>query len=141
MPAISCSRLAWLIAILALLPRAVAGAAEDVAVKVTVENHSDQPLRCMLVFAHWTTLDLPVIAPGGRISIGLNRAADRALFIPRAPDGRPMMLEALHCGHDMDWSRSLTRVDWSKPMLSTAHVFRLACAGRERLACKWHEVP
>ena len=141
MPALSLRRLAWLLPILALCPAAVASAVEGMDVKVTVENRSDQPLRCMLVFAHWTTLDLPVIAPGGRSSISLNRADDRALFIPRAQDGRPMMLEALHCGHDTHWSESLTKVDWSMPMVSEARSFRLACAGGERLACEWNEAP
>jgi hypothetical protein len=141
MPAFSRSRLAWLILTLALGWSAVASAGEEVAIEVTVENRSDQPLRCMLVFAHWTTLDFPVIAPGARISVDLNRAADRALFVRRAQDGRPMMLEALHCGHDARWSESLTKIDWSKPMLSEAHSFRLACAGRERLACEWREGP
>ena len=124
---------------LILLPAALAGAGENEPVAVTIENRSEQPLRCLLVFAHWTTIDLPVIGPGARSSILVNRAPDRALFVARPQDGRPMMLEALHCGHDARWSQSLVKLDWAGPMRSNARSFLMACAGEERLLCRWQE--
>jgi hypothetical protein len=110
-------------------------------IEVAIENRSAQPLRCLLVFAHWTTLDLPVIAPGDTAAVVLNRAADRALFMPRPQDGRPMMLEALHCGEDARWSETLLKLDWRMPMLADGRSFRLACGGEHRLSCRWEEVP
>ena len=125
------------ILILAVRLSAVASAGGGVPIEVTIENRSGAPLRCLLVFAHWTTLDLPVLAPGGDTSIMLNRAPDRALFVPRPQDGRPMMLEALHCGEDSMWSQTLLKLDWTTPMLSDGRSFRLTCDGAERLACAW----
>ena len=119
---------------------AVARAGEGVPIAVQVANGSSQPLRCLMVFAHWTTLNLPVIAPGGHASLVLERAPDRALFV-RRQDGRPMMLEALHCGHDGQWSQTLLKLDWATPMLSDAHAFRLACIGAESPSCRWEEDP
>jgi hypothetical protein len=127
--------------ILALPLAAVASAGEGVPIQVAIENGSAHPLRCLMVFAHWTTLDLPVIAPGGHASVVLNRAADRALFMPRPQDGRPMMLEALHCGEDGRWSETLLKLDWMAPMRSDRRSFRLACGGEERLSCRWQELP
>jgi hypothetical protein len=119
----------------------VASAGEGVPIEVTIENRSEGPLRCLLVFAHWTTLEVPVIAPGGTASVVVNRAADRALFIPRPQDGRPMMLEALHCGGDGRWSETLLKLDWRTPMLADGRSFRLACGGEGRLSCRWQELP
>jgi hypothetical protein len=125
--------------ILAMRVSAVASAGEGVPIEITIENRSNGPLRCLLVFAHWTTLDLPVLAPGAETSMMLNRAPDRALFVPRPQDGRPMMLEALHCGHDSRWSQSLVKLDWAGPMRSNARAFLMACVGEERLLCRWQE--
>jgi hypothetical protein len=125
--------------ILALPLATVASAGEGVPIEVLIENRSAQPLRCLLVFAHWTTLDLPVIAPAGEISFALNRAPDRALFMPRPQDGRPMMLEALHCGEDGRWSETLLKLDWRAPMLSDGRSFRLACGAGDPLSCRWEE--
>jgi hypothetical protein len=118
---------------------AVARAGEGVPIEVRVVNGSTEPLRCLMVFAHWTTLDLPVIAPGGHASVELQRAADRSLFVRRRQDGRPMMLEALHCGHDARWAQTLVKLDWATPMRSDARAFRLACMGAESLSCRWED--
>lgn len=127
-----------LLAILMLaLPAAARGAEEAPRIGVTIENRSPGTLRCLLVFAHWTSMDLPLIAPGGRVAVELRRATDRALFVPRPGDGRPMMLEALHCGYDARWSDSLVKLDWTQPMLSDRRSFLLSCARGERPACRW----
>lgn len=130
-----------LVLILAVVPPAVGSAGEVAHVEVTIANGSGKPLRCLIVFAHWTTLDLPVIAPGGNGSVLVNRAADRALFIPRPQDGRPMMLEALHCGHDARWSQTLVKLGWTTPMLSDGRSFLLSCIGDDRLSCRWLAAP
>ena len=69
----------------------------------------------------------------------LQRAADRSLFVRRRQDGRPMMLEALHCGHDARWAQTLVKLDWATPMRSDARAFRLACMGAESLSCRWED--
>ena len=92
-----------LLTLLFLLAACAAEAQQATAIAVTIQNRTQRPLRCLLVFAHWTTLGLPVLEPGGSTAIDLYRASDRALFLPRPEDGRRMMLEALHCGYDRPW--------------------------------------
>jgi hypothetical protein len=129
---------AWKLLTLVLLAGCAAGLQQGTPISVTFHNGSERPLRCLLVFAHWTTIDLPVLQPGGSTAIVLYRAADRALFLPRAGDGRRMMLEALHCGYDDAWSRSLARLDWTAAMRSGETRFVLNCAAGERPACRWN---
>jgi len=75
---------AWKLLTLFLLAGCAAEAQQASPVSVTFQNGSERPLRCLLVFAHWTTIDLPVLQPGGSTAMTLYRAADRALFLPRA---------------------------------------------------------
>ena len=128
---------AWKLVTLVLLAGCAAESQPATPVSVAVHNGSERPLRCLLVFAHWTTIDLPVLQPGGSAPMTLYRAADRALFLPRAGDGRRMMLEALHCGYDDAWSQSLVRLDWTAAMRSGETRFVLDCAVGERPACLW----
>jgi hypothetical protein len=107
------------------------------AVSVTVANKTERDLRCLLVFGHWVTMDVPVIAPGGAAAVDIRRAADGALHVPRAGDGRPMMLEALHCGYDEDWSASLVKLGWQPVMASERREFVLTCAPGAAPVCAW----
>ena len=128
---------AWTLLTLLLLAACAAEARQATPISVTILNRSERPLRCLLIFAHWTTIDLPVLDPGGSTAIGLFRAGDRALFLPRAEDGRRMMLEALHCGYDGAWSESLVRLDWMPAMMSDEARFALICSAGERPSCRW----
>ena len=128
---------AWKLLTLFLLAGCAAEAQQASPVSVTFQNGSERLLRCLLVFAHWTTIDLPVLQPGGSTAMTLYRAVDRALFLPRAGDGRRMMLEALHCGYDDAWSESLVRLDWTAAMRSEETRFILDCAAGERPSCRW----
>ena len=126
-----------LVSTLLILLAPSSNALEATPVTVTIENGTDQDLRCLMVFGHWTTIDVPLVGPGGRASIALYRGADRALFVPRPQDGRPMMLEALHCGYDRAWSDSLVKLDWTRPMLMNAVSFRLLCGPGAKPSCRW----
>ncbi len=129
---------AVIVACLLLLLAAARGGAQDAtAVAVTIANESDRGLRCLLVFGHWVTMDVPVVEPGGRTVVELQRAADRALAVPRDRDGRLMMLEALHCGYDSAWSSSLVKLGWRAVMMSDRSEFVLACRAGERPLCLW----
>ncbi|MEX2650512.1 MAG: hypothetical protein WD673_16015 [Alphaproteobacteria bacterium] len=113
------------------------GAQDLTAVAVTIANESDRDLRCLLVFGHWVTMNVPVVEPGGQAVVELQRAADRALAVPRDQDGRPMMREALHCGYDFAWSKSLVKLGWQAVMLSDRREFVLACRAGERPLWLW----
>ena len=126
-----------LLTLLFLLAACAAEAQQATAIAVTIQNRTQRPLRCLLVFAHWTTLGLPVLEPGGSTAIDLYRASDRALFLPRPEDGRRMMLEALHCGYDEAWSESLVRLDWTPAMASEETRFDLSCSAGDRPSCRW----
>lgn len=110
--------------------------AESAPVTLTLGNSGAQPLRCQVIHAHWVTGELPVIAPGGMAELKVRRdPATRAVFVPRAGDGRPLMLEEILCGTDADWSRSLTHIDLEAVKRGEAAAFSLSCESAERVAC------
>lgn len=75
----------------------------DTEVRVTLQNDSDQTLRCLLVFAHWMTEELPPLLAGERTQISLARqSADGAIYRLRS-SGQRALLENISCGFDADW--------------------------------------
>jgi len=74
------------------------------AVTLSVANESGEPLRCMIMFAHFVATEAGTIAPGGEASIAMSRQdSDGALWIARA-DGRRMMIETIDCGAATRWA-------------------------------------
>lgn len=98
--------LAWLLAALpgcAVYSPPTAGQ-DDVEVTLTLANAGGEPLRCGILFGHWVEQDLGRVLPGDALDIVLRRqAADGGLFVPRAADGRRMMVENLICGPLDGW--------------------------------------
>lgn len=111
-------------------------AAQPAPVVLTLANAGLAPLRCQVIHAHWVTAELPVIAPGGAAALTVRRdPATREVFVPRAGDGRPLMLEEILCGADADWSRTLTHIDLEAVKRSEATAFSLSCEVAQRVAC------
>lgn len=83
----------------ALLSCAVrAGGPDEDAVTLSVANETREPLRCTVLFAHFVSKDVGIIAPRAEVSLSMVRQGnDGALWIPRA-DGRKMMIETIDCG-------------------------------------------
>ncbi|MGH6720124.1 MAG: hypothetical protein ACREER_12465 [Alphaproteobacteria bacterium] len=77
-------------------------------VVLAIANTGTAALRCLVVFGHWVTADVPVLAPGATASVAVIRdAADRSLHVRREPDGRAMMVEDIVCDRDAAWGRAL----------------------------------
>ena len=83
-------------------------AAESDAQPVTlsIANAGAEPMRCLILFAHWVTTEAGTIRPDGELEIAMFRQGrDGALFIPRA-DGRRMMIETIACGGAARWAET-----------------------------------
>lgn len=79
---------------------------EEQAVTLLIANEGQEPLRCMILFAHFLVMDVGQILPSGDLSIAMFRQdGDGALWIPRA-DGRRMMIETIDCGAVSRWAET-----------------------------------
>lgn len=109
----------------------------DPRLALTLLNDSDQTLRCLLNFSHWTTIDLPALAPGESTSVDLWRAPDASLYQPRTSDGRQMMLETLVCGFEPDWSQSHGHISLQPARESEQSAMTLTCQAGPKPDCRW----
>jgi hypothetical protein len=97
-------------------------------VEIEIHNVGEAPMRCLLVLAHWVTIDVPIVPGGARRTVALRRqSGDGALFLPRA-DGRRMMVENLLCGEDRRWWETRGEV----PLLP----LRKGAVGRLEATCR-----
>jgi hypothetical protein len=100
---------AWLILVglgLALLPSCAGAGSGQQPVTLSIANASQEPLRCMILFAHFVATDVGPIAPNDDLALAMFRQdEDGALFIPRA-DGRRMMIETIDCGAAARWAET-----------------------------------
>ncbi|MEA2780588.1 MAG: hypothetical protein QOK29_2132 [Rhodospirillaceae bacterium] len=109
--------------------------ADDPMVELSIDNSSHQALRCMILFGHWITRDLPTIEPGASAKIVIWRGEPLgALYIPRA-DGRKMMIENVLCGGTVDWSESRDQIPLLPIRNSKANRFNTVCKTESRVRC------
>ncbi len=94
-----------------------------------------EPMRCVMVVAHFVSVDVPLVAPGETIRLDFSRVVDTGSLIVAAADGRDMEVENLLCGSDDRWSE--TRGDLPLLPLRAATTSRLEAACRlvPRLGC------
>lgn len=105
-------------------------------VTLTLANVSATPLRCQVIYGHWVTGEVPVIAPGASAALAVQRdPATREVFVPREPDGRRMMLEEILCGADADWQDTRTHIDLETVKRGDAGAYALSCSGERETAC------
>jgi len=114
---------------------AVAGALQP----VTLEIVNDEPataLRCVVMLAHFVSVEAGPIAPGGSLSLPLGRGADDASLTLANAAGKPMMIENVVCGASVNWAA--TRADVSLLALRAPATRRLAmrCRIDGRLGCR-----
>jgi hypothetical protein len=118
---------AAILASLALLAQAEGAEAGAAPLQLRLQNAGPVPLRCVLILAHFVSVDLRPMPPGGSTELALLRDSGAGtLVLPRA-DGRPMMVENLLCGDAGRWAETRGEV----PLLA----LRAATAGRATLAC------
>ncbi len=109
---------------------------DDVEVTLRLANAGDEPLRCGILFGHWVEQDLGRVPPGGALDIVLRRqSADGGLFVPRAADGRRMMVENLICGPLAGWWERRADVTLLPLRAGKAVHFDATCAVGTRTRC------
>jgi hypothetical protein len=114
---------------------AAPAAAEPASIELRIRNAADVPLRCVLVLAHFVTIEHPALPPGATVSVVMQRdAAAGTLAIPRA-DGRAMMIENLLCGAAGRWDETRGEVPLLALRGATPARMTTACRIDERLAC------
>jgi hypothetical protein len=83
-----------------------AAAPDSHAVTLSIANDGDEPIRCLILFAHWVVTEAGTIPPGGDLAVAMSRQdSDGALWIARA-DGRRMMIETIECGAASRWAET-----------------------------------
>lgn len=88
------------------LPPVRAGAPDSHPVTLSIANEGDEPIRCLILFAHWVVTEAGTIPPGGELAVAMSRQdSDGALWIARA-DGRRMMIETVACGAAARWGET-----------------------------------
>jgi len=128
--------LALLLPLAQLRPASQPAWAGDPAVELALGNDGGRPLRCMILFGHWITQDLGMIAPGGAAKVAMWRGQPAgALYIPRF-DGRKMMIENIVCGDDAAWGETLGQVPLLPIRSSGEGHFTVACRLAGRVACQ-----
>ncbi len=114
---------------------ASAQAAEDQQVELSIENSSQATMKCVVLFGHWVTQDLPLIAPGKEVPVKLTRATkDGALYIPRF-DGRKMMVERIACGRAETWWDTIGDVPLLPLREKAMERVKSACHLEQRAVC------
>jgi hypothetical protein len=104
-------------------------------VTLSIKNDDRQPLRCVVVFAHWVTVDVGPISSGETATVAMTRGPQPgALHIARF-DGRPMMIENIVCGTDQDWGASFDQLPLTRVRESVTSTYQIACRAAPRIVC------
>jgi len=112
-------------------------AAESDAQPVTlsIANEGAEPMRCLILFAHWVTTEAGTIRPNGELEIAMFRQdSDGALWIPRA-DGRRMMIETIDCGAAARWAETRGQVSLLPARAGREAGYRTTCRLDGAVAC------
>ena len=108
-------------------------------VELQIENYSEEPIRCVMILAHFVTRTLPPIPTGDTFRTTLERDPVQGTLSYGSFGDHPMMLENLLCGTLSDWtgtSRDLPIVTMrSEP--STRFNYRCTLVNN-RIACVVH---
>lgn len=110
-------------------------AGEPDQVQLTVRNLAGMPLRCVVLLAHFVTLERPLLPAGAALSLVMQRdSAAGALWLQRA-DGRRMMIENLLCGAADRWGETRGEVPLLPLRADTPPRMETMCRIDGRLTC------
>jgi hypothetical protein len=82
-------------------------AARAETVRLEVTNPSVEPaVRCVVLLAHFYTVDLDRVSPGGVVILDLDRDVETGDLVLYNRTGAAMRVESVVCGKVEDWTRS-----------------------------------
>lgn len=109
----------------------------DETVRLEIVNAgAGPPLRCILVLAHFVTLEVGLIEPGQSLRLTLARDAADGVLSVRAENGKLMAVENLLCGVSGTWGRTRADVPLAALRVSALGGFRAVCSLDGRLRCR-----
>ena len=97
-------------------------------VQVSIQNQSDESIRCVAVLAHFVTRTLPPIASGQVQAFTLVRDPTAGTLSYGSHGVHPMMLENLLCGTQSDWTASSRDLPLLTVRSDEARRFDFRCA-------------
>ena len=122
---------------LALLLAACAAAVPQRAPLTLILRNTDdsESLRCVLVVAHFVSVDVGLVQPGASREIDFTRVVATGSLIVNAADGREMEVENLLCGADTRWTETRGDVPLLPLRSATAAEMEVTCGLASRLSC------
>jgi hypothetical protein len=100
-----------------------------------VNGAESDVLRCQLVLAHFMTRDLPAVAPGREVEVGLWWEAATGTLFHGDAGGRKTAVENLLCGADRDWTATRNDMDLTRLREGGVGHLRIVCRERSGLLC------
>ena len=126
-PRLRAVAVAALLALVLPLSPAQAAAPESRDVTLSIANDGDEPIRCLILFAHWVVTEAGTIPPGGALAVAMSRQdSDGALWIARA-DGRRMMIETVQCGAGARWAETRGQIPLLPARAGRDAAYRTTC--------------
>jgi hypothetical protein len=92
-------------------------------------------LRCQAVLAHFMTRDLAPFAPGGELTIPLQRETATGALLAVGPGGRLIPVENVLCGLDRDWVATRNDLDLTRLREGSTQQLRIVCTEGNGLSC------
>jgi hypothetical protein len=132
-----CARRWVLTGVAAMAFQATTAWAAGESVRLDIRNTDvGAPLHCVLVLAHFVTLEAGGAGPGHGLAITFTRDPADGTLIYRGDDGRAMAVENVLCGVSGDWSD--TRADVPILVLrdGTRSALAVDCVLDGRLRCR-----
>jgi len=135
-PRLSAVAAAALLALALPLSPAWAATPDSHDVTLSIANDSYEPMRCLILFAHFVVTEAGTIPPEGDLAIALSRQdSDGALWIARA-DGRRMMIETIECGAASRWAETRGQIPLLPARAGRAPRYGTACRLHDAIACE-----
>ena len=111
-------------------------APESDTVSLEIQNRTGEPLRCVVVLAHFVTRNLEPVRPNGTARLELWRGGGQGALGFGQHKGEPMMVENILCGEAGRWQGTATDLPLTDIRAARTDRFLASCRpGDPRLVC------
>jgi hypothetical protein len=104
-------------------------------VAVAIRNDTGGTLRCVVVLAHFVTVDVAPLAPGQALTLALDRDAGSGALGYGSHAGQPMLVETILCGLDGRWAATRFDLPLTPIRSGDAESYVADCVAAEGVAC------